>query len=225
MIKKLKTLNLNKYLKGWKGATLYTLAALFLAWYFNILTPFFFLFIVIIIPLIHFHTDPDTLAYAFLGVVLSMLTYGILGPLINTKLPVVAVVSTSMLHDSRIEETHYKWLYEHLGYTRQEIDSWPIKDGFDRGDVLIVVGVDPKDLKVGDVIVFDANQGYPVVHRIIKINDDGTFETKGDHNPLQLPFEHRIRPEQIYGKVVFVIPKLGYVKILVMDLFNWLFRR
>ena len=37
------------------------------------------------------------------------------------------------------------------------------------------------DLKVGDVIAFNVS-GKIVTHRIIKINDNGTFVTKGDAN-------------------------------------------
>ena len=38
-----------------------------------------------------------------------------------------------------------------------------------------------KDLKVGDVIAFNAG-GKLITHRIIKVNDNGTFTTKGDAN-------------------------------------------
>lgn len=37
------------------------------------------------------------------------------------------------------------------------------------------------DLKVGDVVAFNAG-GKLITHRIIKINDNGTFVTKGDAN-------------------------------------------
>jgi len=59
---------------------------------------------------------------------------------------------------------------------------------FITGDILIVQKVDPKQLKVGDVIVF--NRPYsdkPIVHRIIEIINEGgnlKFRVKGDFNPV-----------------------------------------
>jgi signal peptidase I len=85
------------------------------------------------------------------------------------------------------------------------------------GDMPIIQGV--KDYKVGDVIVYSTpGQSAPIIHRIIKVNPDGTFQTKGDHNPQQLPFEFKIQKSWIHGKVIFVVPKVGYFKVLVSKL-------
>ncbi|HKZ45259.1 MAG TPA: signal peptidase I, partial [archaeon] len=75
--------------------------------------------------------------------------------------------------------------------------------------------------KIGDVVVYSVpEQSVPIIHRIIKINEDGTFQTKGDHNPQQLPFEYNIKKEWVHGKVVFVVPKLGYLKVTISRLFG-----
>ena len=59
----------------------------------------------------------------------------------------------------------------------------------------------------------------PVVHRVIQ-KGDNSLETKGDNNPGQLEFEKDIRPEQVYGRVFFRIPKIGSLKLAAMDLFG-----
>ena len=136
----------------------------------------------------------ETIAYTILGIVIAFLINQTLAFALSTDMPIVAVESNSMV------PTFY------------------------RGDILIIQGVrSPEDyanfLNVGDIIVFSP-EGHevPVVHRIIKINPDGTYQTMGDaNNNRQLPFEKRIRPEQIHGKMIFRIPYLGWVKIGFMD--------
>ncbi len=86
---------------------------------------------------------------------------------------------------------------------------------YDRGDMLLVAG--DKTPQVGDVIVYDApGYSYPIIHRVIKINDDGTYQTQGDNNNGQLPFEKSVRPSQIKGKALFRMPYLGWVKLVPM---------
>lgn len=154
-----------------------------------------------------------TLLYVFLGVALALLTKQALAVGLGSEMPVVAVVSPSMQHDNAME-THYSWLSERLGYSKDYIDSWTVPTGFMIGDMPIVKGED--GYKVGDVIVYSVpGQKFPIIHRVIKVNDDGTYQTKGDNNIDQLPYEFRVSEEQIYGKVVFVIPKLGYFKVIL----------
>ncbi len=68
------------------------------------------------------------------------------------------------------------------------------------------------DIKVGDVIVFKAGEEY-VTHRVIGINDDNTFTTKGDANLTEdiAP----VKFENFKGKTVFAIPYLGKLLKLV----------
>lgn len=154
----------------------------------------------------------------FLGVLIAFLTYKLLGFLLSTPTPLVAVVSTSMQHDQE-EITHYAWLESKFGYNRSYIDSWPISKGFNIGDMPIVIG--QKEYKIGDVIVYKVNGiPYPIIHRIVAINEDGTYQTKGDNNLSQLEYEYKVEKSQIYGKVMFVIPKLGWFKIFVSKIFG-----
>lgn len=152
--------------------------------------------------------------YSIIGLIMAFLLNQTLGFALSTDLPVVAVVTSSMQHDETIQITHYQWLEENLGYDKEYIDSWPIPNGFSVGDMPIVQGLE--EYKVGDVIVYTApGQNVPIIHRIIKINDDGTYMVKGDRNSNLLPFENSIAKDQIHGKVIFIIPKLGYFKVFV----------
>jgi len=124
--------------------------------------------------------------YVVLGFVIAYSLNLVLGFALGTDMPVVAVVSNSMV------------------------------PSFYKGDLLVVIG--EKNIKEGDVIVYDVSSAkYPIIHRVIRVNPDRTFETKGDANPAQIPFEHNITQNQIHGKAVFKIPLLGWVKIIFMQ--------
>lgn len=125
--------------------------------------------------------------------------------------PYRGVISDSMKHSDNSWQSYFS----NLGY---DTSSFPLQGGFERGDLMFVQGVNPlEDIRIGDVIIVDRGSGViPLVHRVVAITKgDGQFyfTTKGDANPASLSFELYIRPEQIVGRVVFVIPKLGYLSL------------
>jgi len=160
--------------------------------------------------------------YALLGVFIAFMLNQGMGIALHTDLPVVAVVSGSMVHDSSTPTVFYKWLEDNLGYNKTYIDSWPVQDGFLIGDLPIIEGA--KNYSVGDVVVYSIpGQSVPIIHRIIKINSDSTYTTKGDHNDRSIVFgggysEYAIKPSWVHGKVIFIIPKLGYFKVILTDI-------
>jgi len=156
--------------------------------------------------------------YSLLGVLIAVIFYyGILRVALATDLPMVAVVSNSMKHDNSVDTDFYLWLEKNLGYNETYVKSWPITGGFVIGDMPVVRGMDK--YKVGDVIVYSVPYSKaPIIHRIVKINEDGSYQTKGDNNPGQLSYEFSVKDYQIHGKVVFVIPKLGYIKVAINKL-------
>jgi len=155
--------------------------------------------------------------YAALGIMIAFLLNQGLAYALDTDLPVVAVISSSMTHDNTTPIVFYQWLENNMGYNESYINSWPVHNGFVIGDLPIIQG-EPK-YNVGDVIVYSIpDQKVPIIHRIIKINPDGTYMTKGDHNPTLLPFEGVVMPQQIHGKVIFIIPKLGYFKVIMTQI-------
>ncbi len=85
-------------------------------------------------------------------------------------------------------------------------------------DAILVKRLDNDNYKVGDVITFYSNdinyQGLAVTHRIIekqKISDsESVYTTKGDNNRIIDPAS--VKTKSIYGKVLFKIPGIGYIK-------------
>ncbi len=136
--------------------------------------------------------------YLVLGALTAFLIYKLLGLVLHTPMPIVAVMSESMIPA-----------------------IYP-------GDAVVVCGF--CNISKGDIIVFDAYRKgcrdafgrpitYPIIHRVIKVNEDGTFETKGDHNLFQLPngCENKIPKKYVYGKALFKIPLIGWPKKALVD--------
>jgi signal peptidase len=124
----------------------------------------------------------------------SYLIYFILQIALNTSTPMVVVVSGSM------------------------------EPNINKGDLLFIQGVDPEDIEIGDVIVYDAYGLWwgapedPIVHRVVDIEeDDGKlyFITKGDANELK--DKEPVPENRVLGKVVGRIPYVGWVKIILTD--------
>src|SRR3989344_2133601 len=150
-----------------------------------------------------------------------------LGFVLSTTHPIVAVVSGSMEHDARFEpwwEAHGQW-YESRNITLKEFRSFPFREGFNRGDIMLLYGKKPKDIKRGDVIVFQSTSRDPIIHRVVDKRQDKSgyvFQTKGDNNADSIKTsqldETRIPEAQVIGTAVFRIPLLGYVKIIFIEI-------
>ena len=85
---------------------------------------------------------------------------------------------------------------------------------FERGDLIFIKGVDSiSDIKIHDIIVYQDSSGREIVHRVVGINaQDNMITTRGDANPNDdppFPFE-RVR-----GKVLFWIPRIGYISLWI----------
>jgi signal peptidase I len=174
------------------------------------------------------------ITYAILGIFLAYVVNFILGYFLSTDLPLVAVVSGSMSHkpENNLICGKYALNYQnnindywnycgetfiYFNITKYEFMSFPFNNGLEVGDVAVIKG--EKEYKVGDIIVYSPlNSKYPIIHRIVYINQDGTYQTKGDHNSGQLSYEKRIEKNQIHGKVIFVIPYIGWIKVLFVRL-------
>ena len=85
-------------------------------------------------------------------------------------------------------------------------------------DAVLVKRSELEEFNVGDIITFSsidvANSGMTITHRIVgkqkDVNGNLAFRTKGDNNSRDdnayVPYSN------IYGKVIFKMPKLGYVQ-------------
>ena len=111
--------------------------------------------------------------------------------------------------------------------TKSEFKDMSFVNGFNKGDIMVLYGTKPKDIRVGDIIVFNGYMQEPIIHRVVKVTErDGIFyfQTKGDHNGVSYSFEADIPESRYIGRAVARIPWLGYVKILAVDFINLLVR-
>ena len=146
-----------------------------------------------------------------LGIIYFLFT-GAMTLLLRTDSYWMGVTSQSMRHTDDNTWRRY--------YTDRGIDSrqLPLQGGFERGDLVIVQGVASfSEVHIGDVVILDQGQGViPLVHRVVQIWEEGGsfyFTTKGDANASSLPTEIANRPEQVIGKVILTVPKLGYISL------------
>ncbi len=166
------------------------------------------------------------LLLAFITV--KFIFFPVLSLTLGTSLPLVVVESSSMEHpgsfvgnvvgaSSNFElwwQEKDSW-YEEKGIKKSEAEEWSLRTGFDKGDIMIVYGRTKP--KVGDVIIFNANTKHPIIHRIVSI-ENGIIQTKGDNNDGQLPAEKNIPEDAVVGKAVLRIPKLGWLKLIFVEM-------
>jgi signal peptidase I len=87
------------------------------------------------------------------------------------------------------------------------------------GDVVVVRQVPVTDLKIGDVVQFQRGN-LSVIHRVKAIQTSGgkaMFITRGDNNNVD---DAPVEASQVNGKMVAVIPKVGWIGIGVKSLFG-----
>ncbi|MCT4607111.1 MAG: signal peptidase I [Marinisporobacter sp.] len=83
------------------------------------------------------------------------------------------------------------------------------------GDVIIVKKIDGNNVKIGEVIQF-RRDNILISHRVIEIKEDDqgkSYRTKGDNNSA--PDSDFVKPEQIKGKITYVVPKIGWPTLLM----------
>lgn len=163
----------------------------------------------------------------FLFIFIKLIFLPTLSLIAGTSLPLAIVESCSMYHDGNLFSNNDAWWLRHenkyAGFDISQIlfDSFRFRDGLNKGDILFIVKAKPEKLKVGDIIIFNAGTRNPIIHRLVKIeNNNGTyiFSTIGDNNPAQLSAEQKISEEQLVGKAVFKIaPSLGWGKLIFFE--------
>ena len=120
-------------------------------------------------------------------VLIKFIVYPGLGFILSTSHPVVAVVSESMEHRMEFDEwwkRNNDWYIEN-GVTKQEFEEFSLKNGFNKGDIILLVGRSAEQIEVGNVIVLNSNGKDPIIHRVVtkmEDNDEIYFQTKGDNN-------------------------------------------
>ena len=72
------------------------------------------------------------------------------------------------------------------------------------GHIVISKPINADDIDIGDIIAYKT-PSKTVIHRVIKINDDGTYEFKGDNNKIQIPSDIHVKANQIQYKIVKIL--------------------
>jgi len=136
--------------------------------------------------------------YVALGFIIAVAAFLSAATILHTQVPLAAVTSGSMTPTIK------------------------------QGDLLVIQGVNVYRLHVGNIIVYKTTDPYLsnelIVHRIIKINTSNGkiigYVTKGDNNPYPdtvYGFEPPtgIPPQNVVGKVVLVVPLLGFLVLFL----------
>lgn len=105
-----------------------------------------------------------------------------------------------------------------FGYSLSFVLTPSMEPAIDAGDLILSRDVDPSDLKVGDIVTFEASipsgsttRTERITHRVVAIDEAGgvlTFTTKGDNNPSSFVWELAIPEDKILsvykGKSAFL---------------------
>ena len=163
----------------------------------------------------------------FIFVFIMLIFFPLLSLVTGTALPLAIVESCSMYHEGNLISDFDSWFNDNTGKYFQykigekDFQNFIFKNGFNKGDILFIIGTKPEKLEVGDVIIFKANRNTPIIHRIVEIkeNDEGKlFSTLGDNNPGQIDFEKEISEDRLVGKAVFKIaPYVGWIKLIFYE--------
>ena len=135
-----------------------------------------------------------------------------------TPLPLVVVESCSMYHSIDFDtywERGGAW-YEGKDITEEEFREFPFSNGLNKGDIILVSGRGDKE--VGDIIVFNSDFKFPLIHRVVEVDPD--LGTKGDNpttNPGQLSVEKDIDEGAVLGRAVARIPGVGWAKLIFFE--------
>ena len=187
----------------------------------------------------HFLWKEDSLASWIVSLILAFIIvkfifFPFLSLVLGTSMPLVVVESGSMHHPGNfvgnimgLENNFDIWWnqkadwYLKEGMSKSEAKNWPFRTGLEMGDIIVVTS--PSNLEVGDIIIFNANQKHPLIHRIVEIketNGQKIYSTKGDNNFGQLDSEKQIFENELVGKASFRIPKLGWLKLGFVKIFQ-----
>lgn len=191
----------------------------------------------------HFIWEDDSIWSWIVNIILAFVlikfvVYPGLGLILSTSFPIVAVVSSSMEHNQNFDEwwSNTGAWYEENGISKTNFLEFKFKNGFNKGDIIILKGRNPRDIEVGDIIVFQSHiqrpKPDPIIHRVVRKQSNNSiysFQTKGDNyrtNRASIKGcdatgcldETNIKGEQLIGAAMIKIPLLGYIKIWFVEL-------
>ena len=167
----------------------------------------------------------------------------VLKGLLGTIVPIIGLVAVQRFYSSRTRPSHARrakggsltgwiittiiavliiWFAVGLFPVHPTlVGSGSMRPAMDVGDVVIVAQAPTDVIKQGDIIQFRKPEQVTMMHRVVEVQEtEGAkfFITKGDANDE--PDTDPVIPENVVGKVVFTIRKIGWVAIVVKGLFT-----
>ena len=150
----------------------------------------------------------------------------------GSTLRFVVIESCSMNHPGFLGDFEDWWQdygiwYEERNITKEQFQGFKYNTGMKMGDIIVVSK--RSEINIGDVAIFQTNKEAvskrPIIHRVIGLEP---LATKGDYNSKQLTLtnnaykidETGITQEQVIGKAVFKIPRLGWVKLIFVKIYE-----
>ena len=100
------------------------------------------------------------------------------------------------------------------------VTSGSMSPTFEAGDLIMIVKVDPKKVKAGDIVTFQTRDKEILTHRVVEIKSDGEIVTKGDANKEVDSWIDGWKLGKVETTYVFKIPKLGYIISWLQGLFS-----
>lgn len=137
-------------------------------------------------------------------VFIKFILFPFTGFLLGVQIPLVAVVSESMQHPN-------DGLCNYWNMSASTIFpecNYPFQYGLNIGDIVLLKS--SENMKIGDVLVFKADSGSYIIHRIVSLSP---LATMGDSNEGMHDFETDIREDQIVGVAGWKAPYLGYPSV------------
>lgn len=136
----------------------------------------------------------------------------LIGILLCIMLVLVLIVNITLIVRSYVDPVEVP---SFLGYKPFIVLSGSMEPEISPGDLILTKNVDPKEIKVGDIISFRTDETTVVSHRVIEVlTEEGlTFQTKGDANIGD--DAGIVLPEDIEGTYLFRIGGLGNLALFL----------
>ena len=141
----------------------------------------------------------------------------------------VCIISLFLLYYIVSSQIHAKDDNYHPGVSIYTIVSPSMNPVIEVYDIVINTKVsEPSKIQIGDIITYKSkapnSEGMTITHRVVAVDktQDGKYEymTQGDNNSE--PDSLMVTFDQVIGKEIMIIPKLGKLQFLIANRKGWL---
>lgn len=110
-----------------------------------------------------------------------------------------------------------------FGYRHMTVLTGSMRPSIEPGDIVVSKEVQPEHIRTGDVITYRISKSTSVTHRVVEVitnRDRLMYSTKGDYNNTK--DSELVNTEQLIGRVIFRIPKAGYIGSFIRKPFGFI---